>query len=267
MWVFRFVILSLFLLKTREKIEFYLQLGRKCERRILKERRSVKKRYAIVTSLLLFGAGGCSVNDHNAPKENNVQSNEAEQPKSAAVKDENTKKQLTSMKETKPGYYTFQSKTKDYQMLISTNATVNQDAYEKRENAYENLELVDARKNENKVYLRRFVYQNKPLTQYMDALLETLSATVGYKGSYEKQQKGNITYYIGKDVQPLNNQTGYAFLGYAKDNKSDKAVEFTYIISSKTTDKLDQVNLKEEKNKFLLELKSVQFIGDKNKGK
>lgn len=201
-------------------------------------------------------------------QKNNVSQQEKaeELPKTAAFQDEDTRKNLASTKETKPGYYTFESQTKAYEMLISTNAVLNKDAYEYRKNAYENLELIDASKNENKVYLRRFVYQNKPLTQYINALLETLSGTVGYKGTYEEKQGKNVTYYVGKDVQPLNNQTGYAFLGYVKDKKSDKAMEFTYIISSKTTSKVENVNLIKEKNKFLLELKSVKFLnGDETK--
>lgn len=97
------------------------------------------------------------MNNHGAPQESkNVQSSEAEQPKSAAVKDENTKKQLTSMKQTKPGYYTFQSQTKAYEFLIPKNATLNTDLYERNQDIFENMEVVESTKN--KVYIQKFLY-------------------------------------------------------------------------------------------------------------
>lgn len=199
------------------------------------------------------------MNNHGATQESkNVQPSEAEQLKSAAVKDENTKKQLTSMKETKPGYYTFQSQTKAYEFLIPKNATLNTDLYERNQDIFENMEVVESTKN--KVYIQKFLYQNQPKTEYMDIMLKTLSEMSGYKGEFTEQKTSKVTYYICKEPQLLNGSTGYAYLGYVKSNSSDKAVGFTYLISSKTSTKSSGLDFVKEKEKFLFSLKSIKFI-------
>lgn len=94
----------------------------------------------------------------------------------------------------------------------------------------------------------------------MDTMLKTLSEMSGYKGEFTKQKTSKVTYYICKEPQLLNGSTGYAYLGYVKSNSSDKAVGFTYLISSKTSTTLNDLNFEKEREKFLNALKSITFI-------
>nr|WP_139189793.1 hypothetical protein [Evansella caseinilytica] len=195
-----------------------------------------------ITSLLF--TGGCTMST----------------PETAAFEDEFTREFMKSTKEVEDGYYLFESKTGGYTMWFPVNATMDEGYYSKLGDNIEYSGFGVRNESDNTFSYVQLIYENRGVTEWIDAKLSVLSNSIGYKGDYEEFKHNNKTYYYATDVDHVSDSaTYYSFFSYVKSDDSDQGISFIYDVSCYDFDKDCEIDLEKEEKKALNLMKSIEF--------
>ncbi|MGD6817082.1 hypothetical protein ACQCVE_08455 [Metabacillus sp. 113a] len=172
-------------------------------------------------------------------------------PKPAALKDRFTKGYLTSNK-VKEGYYEFKSKTNGYTMLFPKDAVISDNfGNEKHGNKYESI-LYGA-KIDGAAIDTQVTYENNTSTQKIEPNLSLLSSSIGYKGTYNEENKAGATRYFAEETIDIRNAVSYSYLSFIKADHTNQAVRIVYTVTCQKDDR----NCLSKKDTFQLEAVNV----------
>lgn len=206
-------------------------------------------------SVLVIGGCGMTGNE-KVEKEKVVGS----APETRALQDEFTKEFLTSGEEVQEGYYQFKSKTDGFTMLFPKDGEVSSASYERNENLYESFSFGENKEDENLAFYYMVTYEDRPITNDVDANLSLLSSYANYEGDYEEFEENGHTFYYAEDVYEVDGDKAYNYFTYIKSNNSDQAVRF--FARSSCKDFAEECSPEQDsiKDKFLMMMKSVSFL-------
>lgn len=182
----------------------------------------MKRFLQVYILILLVFTGGCGMNSDQG----NGRVNQKSLPETRAFKDEFTREFMKSTKETEEGYYTFESKTKEYTMLFPENGKISMGDYEQIDTNYEALSFAEKIDQENVTYFITINFEESPHAKNTSVYTKQLSNATGYSGEYSKYKLDDKTIYYGEYA---DHESGlYFYSAYIVSNKLDKGIRFVF---------------------------------------
>ncbi|MEK3806757.1 hypothetical protein MHB63_09480 [Bacillus sp. FSL H8-0547] len=222
----------------------------------------MKKIILLSLTIMLAFTGGCGM----TKEKDNGKVDQQSMPETEAFQDEFTREFMKSTEETEEGYYTFESKTKGYTMLFPVNAKIASTAYDSQDDFFETYNFGESVDDKNLSRYITVTYEDKPSTKDIKFNLELLSEHTGYDTDFREIKAGdNIIFYSKGKKELTHKETNkkvkfYSYFAYVQSQKSEKGIQFFYQTTcKKATDSCEIID-KDEEEKALLMMKSINFI-------
>ena len=218
--------------------------------------------FLFAATLLIGGCGTMKTNDNSDT--NSTTNAQVEEVQTAALQDDFTKEFIPSTEEVEEGYYTFESGVGGYTMLYPVNAVMDQTYYQYQGQDNEVIYFWEDREVENYGYSVVGNYEDRKITQLIDANLDLLigSTDLLTPQDFEKYTKEDNDIYFAEYRQNINkDKNGFYlhFLGYIKSQTTDKAIRLEY--SSTCISKTEEchLDLAQERERAKKIFHSVRF--------
>lgn len=200
--------------------------------------------------------GGCGMIEEQGGS-GNLQTNKNDD--TVAMNDEFTQDFISSSEEIEKDFYLYQSMTKGYTMLFPKSAKVEKGSYERNQNVFESVGILEEDESTNLSLYYKINYDNQPRANDIDSNLRLLSTYTNYDGEYEKIVKEGITYYYSEHILDYKGRKLYQYFAYIKPNISEVGASFVGDVTCYDKGKscsADSEDLKEKIKKIMF---SIEF--------
>ncbi|WP_336883190.1 hypothetical protein [Priestia koreensis] len=145
-------------------------------------------------------------------------------PKTRAFQDKFTRTFLTSTKEVKEGYYSFESKSKKYTMSFPSGGQIPQTDYERNEDSYEFI-YGEVEYKSNSIGIIRLMYDESTTNSSVNMELSSLKRKVKSEKNFNKREFDKNEIYWMPIGQGKNS---YTYAGYAHPKNGSGSIELIY---------------------------------------
>ncbi len=197
--------------------------------------------------------GGCQMSNDQVTDPEEVAAEDL--PDVPAFKDEFTRGFLTSIQETKDGFYPFLSGTGNYEMSLPEDGIVSERSYSIKGDYIETA-YVEVEKDEVMIRIR-FEYYGSEAYPDLDTSKLALEGSVGEKLDFQKESKENHTVFLSKYREGDSNKKGFAVIA-KRENTESLWIRYKIELTEENTPEKEQI-FNQESNYFHKWLETVKF--------
>lgn len=208
----------------------------------------MKRMIAVIAILLIVLFGGCHMREDVKPSE--MDPNDL--PDERAFQDEFTREFLQSTEETRPGYYSFLSKTEKYKMDFPAKGIINKKFYNINKNSHEmfNVSFVDD--NDIKIEYSLAYYEESDKKD-IDTNLAFFKGRIGQDTNFEVIESKNHNIYNTN----YNISKFYKHAAYIQNIINPGGIEIIFTIHCKDETNCKNNELIEQINDLIM---SIEFV-------